>query len=139
MKTNLHTKKTKVQHEELTTWWGVKKTEAEHQDNIDNFYLTFVPKWFTFISWLLALGVLNYVETKTTSLWVKGIYAVSFIFLFMFLQTSFYNFPFYKVLPSGLLRSKRTAYLFSFVIAAALALFLQLYLLKHIIAELSIK
>ena len=139
MKTNLDTKKTNVAPEELATWWSVKKTESEHQDDIDNFYLTFVPKWFTFINWLLALGVLNYVETRTTSLWVKGIYAVSFIFLFMFLQTSFYNFPFYKVLPSGLLRSNRAAYLFSFIIAAALALFLQLYLLKHIIAELSIK
>lgn len=139
MKTNLDTKKTNLSPEELPTWWGVKKTEAEHQGDIDNFYFTFVPKWFTFINWLLALGVLNYVEARTTSLWVSVIYVVSFVFLFMFLQTSFYNFPFYKLLPSKLLRSKRVAFLFSLISAFAISLFIQLYLLNHIISELSIK
>lgn len=139
MKTNLDTKKTNITPEELHTWWRIKKTEVEHLDDIDNFFLTFVPKWFTFIGWLLALGVLNYVEARTTSLWVSVIYALSFVFLFMFLQTSFYNFPFYKLLPPELLRSRRVAFLFSLISAFAVSLFLQLYLLKHIIAELSIK
>lgn len=125
--------------EKMPTWWSAKKTEAEWQKTIDYFFLNFTPKWFTFLGWLLILGVLKYIDLETDSRWISLIYGISFMTFFFFLQSAFYNFPFYKLLPEKFIISKRFAFVFSIVTAGALLIFIQVYLLEHIIARLAIR
>jgi len=137
--TNSAAKKLAKEEQKTSTWWGIKKTEADWQNAIDSFFLNFTPKWFTFLGWLLTLGVLKYFYQKTNSRGVSLLYGVSFITLLFFLQSTFFRFPFYKFLPSKFVSSERFAFGFSIIVAGILLFFLQVYLLDHLIKYLSTK
>lgn len=123
----------------VSTWWDVKKTEAEWIEATDSFFLKYTPLWFKFVGWLILLGVLKYIEQASHSKLVGLIYALSFLGLYFYLQALLYNFPFFKFLPSKFIRSERFAFIFSITTAALLLFLLHFYLLEKIITDLSAK
>jgi hypothetical protein len=88
----------------------VKKTEAGWIDWMDKITFTNVPKWFDFIEWLFLLGAMSYLVEKTNSVYIKIIYAISYVFLSIyvfryFLSIDYILFPFIKSVKIQLLIS----------------------------------
>ena len=129
----------KIKKRKISTWWNIEKTEVEWQKRIDHFFFNFTPKWFIFLGWLLTLGVLKYIDLQVNSKLVYFIYVFSSALIFFFLQSIFYNFPFYKLLPEKFIVSRRFAFVFSLATAGLLLIFIKVYLLENIISQFSIK
>ncbi len=138
--TNWLTKKLENRQENrVSTWWDVKKTEAERIEDMDTFFLKYTPLWFEFIGWIILLGALKYIEQTSQSKWVGLIYILSFLGLYFYLQALLYNFPFFKFLPSKFIKSERFAFVFSITTAGISLFILHFYLLEKIITDLSTK
>lgn len=71
--------------------FGSRKTELEWQKSIDKFYLTYIPKWFEFLNWIILLGIFNFLSSLTKDWRLNLIYIVSNLSLFFYLQSYFYN------------------------------------------------
>ncbi len=74
-----------------------KDTEAGWQKRLDKFWLAAAPKWFEWIGWLFLLGALKFVEKKTSNFTVTVISNVSYVLLFMYFQSHFYQFEFVNI------------------------------------------
>jgi len=72
----------------------IKDTEAGWQSRLDKFWLVTTPIWFEWISWLLIIGGLTFVSQKTLNISVKILTVLSYILLFMYFQSFFYQFEF---------------------------------------------
>ena len=97
-----------------------KDSEAGWQKQVDKFWLSVTPKWFEWIGWLLIIGALSYVEQTTSNIAVKIIYIISFLFLWMYFQSFFFQFefvnlPFFKT-------HQKTARLISLIISGVLGI-----------------
>lgn len=140
MKFNRPTKKLEEnRNKNISTWWNAKKTEAEWIEITDKFFLNIAPKWFTFISWLIMLGILKYIDQISESRWISLLYGISFMLMYFYLQSLLYNFPFYKLLPKKLVLSKRFASVFSIIFAGIILFFIYFFLLEKVIEQLAIK
>ncbi len=122
----------------MNTWWSIKRSEYEWTIVIDDFFVGFVPKWFSFIGFLLALGALKYVEQRSNSIAVDIVYVVTFFFLIFYLQALFYRFPFFKLLPVKFILYKSTKFYFSIVLAVA-SFYLTNLVINQVVNQLALK
>ena len=109
-----------------------KKTEYEWQSTLDKFWLSLTPKWFTWIGWVIVLGVLKYVNERTENMAISILHVASHIlfimyFIAFFYQLNFINIPFIK--------SEKISRLISILLSGSLGLGV-LLLLQSIIKEL---
>lgn len=123
----------------MSTWWDVKKTEAEWAKALDGFAIVFTPEWFKFLGWMLMLGALEYIRQKSNSVFLVILYVVSLGSLYLFLQAKLFSFPFYKLFPGRFFKSQKVAFYFSIIVAAIIMWGLQSYIVRLIIKQLSIR
>lgn len=71
-----------------------KNSESEWQNKVDKLWLSAAPKWFEWVGWLLIMSVLSYVEQTTSNVAVSIIYLISFLLLWMYFQSFFFQFEF---------------------------------------------
>lgn len=68
-----------------------KKTEAEWQKTIDDFWLGFTPLWFDFLQWLLVIGAIGFASSITSNIYLRSINIFSYFALFSYLQSTFFT------------------------------------------------
>lgn len=98
--------------------FGAEKTEYEWQEAADNFYLTYVPKWFNFLEWVVLLGVFHFLAWQLNNWVLKTIYAVSLFGFWFFLQSYFFNIHIEGV---PLIKSERAKRLFSLIMGGIIS------------------
>jgi hypothetical protein len=79
----------------------LKKTERSWNEWLDKIVFTNVPKWFEFIGWLFLIGAMSYLAKTTDDIYVKILYAISYVFLSFYILRYFFSidfilFPFIK-------------------------------------------
>lgn len=67
------------------------------QKQLDQFYIKATQKWFEWLGWLLIIGAVTYVEDKEPSIYIKIIQIISYILLFFYFQSYFYQFTFINI------------------------------------------
>ena len=102
---------------------GAKKTEAEWQETIDDFWKRVTPLWFQWLEWLLILGVVAYLAKQTQTVVLKLVSGLSYAMLFLYLQALFYSVEFYGF---PLIKSERVRRIASLILSAALSIALWL-------------
>lgn len=71
-----------------------KETEAGWIRIVDKFGLKGAPVWFSWLSWVLALGAFQYLFNKTGSIVVFVVIAISNLMLLIYFMAFFYRFDF---------------------------------------------
>ena len=74
--------------------FSVKKTESEWQDTHDNFFIKATPKIFEWLSWVITLAALTFVQHKTKSTYVSVVLGVTYFFSVAYFFAYFYQFRF---------------------------------------------
>ena len=101
----------------------VKKTEAEWQKALDDFWMKATPQWFEWLEWLLILGAIHFLAEQTQSVILRLVSATSYAALFFYLQSFFFSLEFHGF---PLIKSERVRRLMSLVLSAILAMALWL-------------
>lgn len=117
---------------------SIEKTESEWRKTIgiDHFYLSWTPKWFQFVEWLIILGVLEYTRRETKSILITLLYFFSILMLQSFISTVADQIPFYKVMPKKYIKDGKHARRLSILISI-LVLIPIIFLLMEVITLLS--
>ena len=68
-----------------------KETEAGWITVIDRFGLKAAPIWFSWISWVLALGVLHFIYEKTNNIIILLFLILSYYLLWMYFSSFFFR------------------------------------------------
>lgn len=110
-----------------------KKSEHEWQSTLDKFWLLATPKWFTWIGWVIVLGILKYVNQRTENIAISIVHGASYIFFIMYFIAFFYQFSFINV---PFIKSKKLSIFISILLSGSLG-FGVLVLLHSIIDELA--
>lgn len=71
-----------------------RETEAGWNKIWDKFGLKGAPVWFSWLSWVLALGAFQYLFLKSKSIVVLVIIAISYSMLWFYFQAFFYRIDF---------------------------------------------
>jgi cellulose synthase/poly-beta-1,6-N-acetylglucosamine synthase-like glycosyltransferase len=109
-----------------------KKTEAEWQKALDNFWVKATPRWFQWLGWLIILGAITFLSEQTKSLLLILVSGASYFMLFFYFQSFFFSlelsgFPFIK--------SERVRRLVSLIVSAFLSLFVW-YFMMSLVSEI---
>lgn len=123
--------------------WTLSKPEHEAEliHKQDSFFFRATPRWFEFVGWLLILGSLDYLSSQTKHWFVYFVYAlygISYLFLYFYLQSFLYNFPFYRFLPEKLVKSDKFAYRFSITVGFIL-LIITYFLLNSVVKLFAVR
>lgn len=94
-----------------------KETEAGWTRVVDKFGLKGAPVWFSWLSWILALGAFRYLFLKTGSTVVGVVIAISSGMLWAYFWGFFYRFDFKGILLVTERRQQIASLLLSGVIA----------------------
>lgn len=110
--------------------WELAKQENEAKliREQDFFFYNSTPKWFEFVEMLFLLGGLDYLAEQTKHLFIDIVSAASYFFLYFYLQSVLCNFPFYRFLPTKLIKGDKFAYRFSGIVGGILLLIVYLSL-----------
>jgi|SRR3989344_3726468 len=102
--------------------WELGKVANEKRliREMDTFFFKATPKWFNFISWLLMLGVLKYLDSTAQHWLIRVAFVLSWIFFYFYLQSFLFRFPFYRLVPNKWIRTDRFAYVFSITVGAVI-------------------
>jgi len=111
---------------------NAKKTEAEWQRRIDDFWKQATPVWFQWLEWLFILGVIAYLAKETQSAVLKLVSSVSYAVLFLYLQALFFSLEFHGF---PLVKSERVGRIVSLVLSAVLSVTFWL-LLTRVVSEI---
>ncbi len=98
--------------------FSVKKSEAEWRHVIDNFFLKATPKVYEWLSWVITLAALTYVQYKTNSTYISVVVVITYTLTYFYYIAHFYQFlfiglPFFK--------KTRLALFVSYVLSSLLA------------------
>lgn len=74
--------------------FSIKKTESEWLDSSDNFFIKATPKIFEWLSWVITLAALTFVQQKTKSTYVSVTLVVTYFFSISYFFAYFYQFRF---------------------------------------------
>jgi hypothetical protein len=100
------------------SFFDEKLNENEKMDREDLFVMDFAPKWFTFVGWLLIVGVLEYLRIETNSHFVIVIlWAISYGILLWYINAILFNTHFYRLIPSKYLKNGRAVRIANVTIA----------------------
>ncbi len=110
--------------------WELAKPANEQRliEEMDAFFLSATPRWFDFVSWLLMLGALKYLDDTAQHWLIRTVFALSWIFFYFYLQRCLYNFPFYRLVPGRWINSDKFAFVFSISVGAAILVVVNLSL-----------
>jgi hypothetical protein len=97
--------------------FNAKKTEAQWQNTIDEFWKKLTPLWFDWLQWILVLGVIGFLAEQTRNIILLITYAFSYIALFFYLQGFFFSIEFKGFLRT---KSKRVQRIASIVLSGIL-------------------
>ena len=119
------------------SFFDEKLDENAKMDHEDLFVLGFAPKWFEFVSWLLIVGVLEYLRIETNSHFViVFLWIVSYGMLLWYINAVLFNTHFYRLVPSKYLKNGRIARVVNVVIATV-PLILTIHYLSEVVELLS--
>lgn len=104
-----------------------KRTEAEWQRVIDDFWMKATPKWFEWLGWVLILGAFTFLANQTQNVILKFASGFSYIALFFYLQSFFFSLEFHG-LP--IVKSETTRRLISLFISGILTSGTLLFLIR---------
>lgn len=96
-----------------------KKTEYEWQKAFDGFLLSYIPKWYEFLNWIVLLGIFNFLTDLTKDWKIKILYIISNVGLFFYLQSYFFNI---HITGTQLIKSKAAKRFFSLFIGGLISL-----------------
>lgn len=71
-----------------------KKSEADWIKSVDNFWLTFTPRFFELIEWLLVVGLLKYLSERYDLFVLKVVLGFSYLFLTLYVSSGLYTTKF---------------------------------------------
>ena len=71
-----------------------QKSETEWQHITDNFFLKATPKIYEWLSWVITLAALTYVQHKTKSIYISTTLVITYVFTYFYYITYFYQFLF---------------------------------------------
>jgi hypothetical protein len=74
-----------------------KKTEAEWQKTLDDFWMKATPKWFEWSGWIIILGAFTFLSKTQENMIIKVITGISYIALFFYFQSFFFSFEFHGI------------------------------------------
>jgi hypothetical protein len=109
------------------------ENEAELIRKQDSFFFSSTSRWFEFIGWLFLLGGLEYVANQTEHWFIYTILGISYLFLYFYLQSFLYNYPFYRFLPEKWIKNNKLAYTFTIAVGGILLIAIY-FLLESIVA-----
>ena len=120
--------------------WTLFKSDHEVEliREQDNFFFRATSSWFKFVGWLLILGGLDYLGSQTKHWFIHALYGISLIFLYFYLQSFLFNFPFYRFLPEKLVKNDKFAYRFSITVGGVLLIAIY-FLLNSVIKLFAVK
>ncbi len=81
--------------------FNTKKTEADWQRVLDDFWVKATPRWFEWLDWVTILGAFSFLTKLTQNVIISIAYGFSYVALFFYLQSFFFSldfhgFPFVK-------------------------------------------
>lgn len=97
---------------------SAQKTEHEWLESIDEFWLKNTPKWFEFLNWIVLLSIFYFLAKQTGDWKILIIFGISFVSLWQFLGSYFYNIHI-KGIP--FIKNERAERLFSLLIGAIIS------------------
>lgn len=117
-----------------------KKTEREWSYSVQAFVEKATHLWFTWISWLLATGALEYVAHRTHSILLSVLEfmcytLLSFYFFYFFLSIRIE--PYYTRMVEEPHRLKKLLYVTPYIGLVAVVVFGSRHLISHVITLLS--
>ena len=112
---------------------AAKKTEYEWQKAMDGFLLTYIPKWYEFLNWIVLLGIFNFLTDLTKDWKIKTLYIISNVGLFFYLQSYFFNI---HIAGIPLIKSRAAKRFFSLIIGGLISIGVY-FLINSIIPKIS--
>ena len=109
-----------------------KKTEAESIKAWDQFWINITPLWFDWLQWILVLGVIGYISEQSQNIFLRLIYAFSYMAFYSYIQGIFYSLEFQGL---SFIKSKRAKRLMSLVLSGIMSIAIW-FLISHVITEL---
>jgi hypothetical protein len=97
---------------------NINKTDAEWFIWLDKTAIKYVPKWYTFLNWVILLGLLNYLSESSNDWRLKSLYFASLVGMFWYLQGYFYSLEFDGI---PFIKKERTKRIISFFMSGLLA------------------
>lgn len=110
-----------------------KKTEAEWQKALDDFWMKATPKWFEWLGWIIILGAFTFLNKTQENLIIKVITGISYIALFFYLQSFFFSFEFHG-LP--FVKSEKVRRIISLILSVLLSYGAWLFL-REVVSQIS--
>lgn len=107
--------------------FNAKKTEAEWQKVLDDFWMKAAPKWFEWIGWIIILGAFTFLRKTQENIIIKVVLGISYIALFFYLQSFFFSVKFYG-LP--FIKSEKARRIISLILSGFLSYGTWLFLRK---------
>lgn len=109
-----------------------KKTEAEWQKALDNFWAKATPRWFQWLGWLLILGAITFLAEQAQNLLLNIVSGVSYFMLFFYFQSFFFSLEFHGF---PFIKSERVRRLVSLIVSALISL-LVWYFMMSLVSEI---
>lgn len=75
--------------------FNTKKTEADWQRVLDDFWMKATPRWFEWLSWVLILGAFTFLTELTQDGVLSIVSGFSYVALFFYLQSFFFSLDFH--------------------------------------------
>ena len=109
-----------------------KKTEAEWQKTLDNFWMKATPQWFEWLGWILILGAITFLAMETQNITLNIVSNVSYIALFFYLQSFFFSLEFHGF---PLIKTEQNRRIVSLIVSAIFSCAVWL-LLANLVSEI---
>jgi len=97
-------------------------------------YGKYAKVWFEYMEWLLILGSLEFITTKTTNRYLGLVNFISWFFLYNFIQQNLWTLKYQNLLPKFIRGKVRQLLTY---VTAALAVSMSYILVSDVIKELS--
>jgi hypothetical protein len=108
------------------------KTEVESQKVWDQLWINITPLWFDWLQWVLVLGVIGYIANESQNVFLRIIYAFSYMAFYFYIQGIFYSLEFQR-LP--FVKTKRAKRMMSVALSGIMAVAIWV-LISSVISEL---
>jgi len=109
-----------------------KKTEAQWQKAIDDFWRRATPQWFDWLEWVLILGIMTFLAEQTKAILLIIVSAISYAALFFYLQSLVFSLEFHGF---PLIRSERGRRIASLLLSGVLSIALWI-LLSSLVSQI---